>query len=150
MRYSAHDTSRNVGIQEWVELFQSTAKTHRDVLFLLLGEGELRAHLESVGVAENCRFAGLERMGAMADFALIHAADGFLGGPSGPAIVALLSCVPYLFYRYKLINERSYLVPPAPFPWATEAQCVHWLDHDDDGLIAVFDRWLGALEEKQR
>lgn len=148
LRYSKLDAVRNVEIEEWVDLFRVAERRYPDLLFYLLGEGELKERLDEEGLGENLRFAGEEKRGVMSDFSLIHAADGFLGGPSGPAIVPLLSPVPYLFYKYKLVNELPYLLPPNPFPWAVEGQRIHWLEHDEKGLLEVFGEWVEAMNWK--
>lgn len=145
LRYSKLDAERNVEIDEWIELFRHAALVHQDLLFLILGEGELEQTLENEDVLGNCCFAKDYAEGAMEGFVLIHAADGFIGGPSGPAIVPLLSPNPYLFYKYKLVNELPYLELPAPFPWATSGQVIHWLEHDTQSLVEAFDNWIECV-----
>lgn len=141
---------RNSSFDTWMKFFRfcRTKKSWkgqplRAVTFIVIGtRQEIYPPLREIG---NVVFSKDYNTNIEQDCALIQSSLMFMGGPSGPNIMAIYGSIPYLIFNFQMAYEYAE-GRVFQYPWQTSLQKLIWARETVNSLIEEFTQFMGKID----
>jgi hypothetical protein len=147
-----HSLGRNSRIDCWIEFFRHCYGKFPVKFVVICARSEINPQLRE---CPNVVLAKDHQTSVEQDLALIQACGLFMGGASGPALMAVFGSLPYLIFNVRTVHETR--PPNTQHIFASAQQKLVWQPETTDLLIREFtalyknlnpEQWLDAQAER--